>query len=458
MHHADGGAPLAGGDEAYAFGPFVLDLQNRALYRNGLPVELPSKIFEILQCFVLRTGRVVSKDALVEHVWQGAPVGDNNIAQHMHLARTLLGDATRPHQYIATVHGRGYRLLVEPRKVETPRSQGSTTQPQVSKMFAVELVSNAGFFARMGTPSALDSSMQLCRKALQLAGPSAEAHAQIATSAILKAAFLYAAPVDQFEIARRHAEEALKLDAYCARAHAAMAMVSVLGDLSPQVAFSHLDVAAAARPDMPEIAIVRAIALTASKRHDAGRETAMQALSAHPGSIALAVYAAFCAYHGGDLEWAAQSLERLLVFKPTAAFATFLLSRVHLAQGNYSSARAALMSIISGRASAMAGYEKFRQRAIGSLSFVEARAGALEDARALAKDVQRSEHCSYVALAVARAGSGEEESVIACLQEARRRRDPWFPFVGSDPVFREYRDLPEFQAVVSGENPSLKIS
>lgn len=456
MHHD--GAATTNGDEAYAFGPFVLDLKHRTLYRNGLPVDLPAKIFEILQCLVLRAGRVVSKDALVEHVWQAAPVGDNNISQHMHLTRTLLGDAERPHQYIATVHGRGYRLLVEVRKVDPPQPVSSAAEPRVSPMFAAELVSNAGFFARMGTAASLDSSMQLCRKAIQLAGPYAPAHSQIAYSAILKAAFLYAAPVDQFEIARRHAAEALKLDPYSAPAHVAMAALCVLNDLSPTDAFVHLDAAAATRSDMPEIAILRAVAFTAMKRYDSGREAAILALAEHPGSGLLASYAAFCAYHGGDLEWASQTLERVLVFKPCAAFARFLLARTRIAQGDYSAGREALMAIISGRASAMAGYEKFRQRAIAALSFVEARTGSLDDARALAKDVQRSEHCSYVALALARAGAGEEESVIACLQEARRRRDPWFPFVGSDPMFREYRDMPEFHAVLSGENPSLKIS
>lgn len=443
-------------DEAYAFGPFVLDVTRRALYRNGLPVELPPKIFEILQCLVSQAGRVVSKDALIEHVWQAAPVGDNNIAQHMHQARTLLGDANKPHRYIATVHGRGYRLLVEPRKIDAPRPPEAIAQEPIQHLFASELAINAGFFARMGTPAALDSATQLCRKALTHCGPHAEAHGQIAMTAIMKAAFLYAAPADQFEIARRHASEALNLDAECSRAHVAMAILAVLADLTPERAFGHLD-AASAQSGAPEIAIARVIAFTAMHRFDDARKAALDALTIHPGSTALAAYAAFSAYHAADLQWARQTLERILVFKPNAAFAMFLLALTRSAQGDYAGARDTVMAIISGRASAMASYEKFRHRAIAVLSFLEARSGSLEDARALARDVQRSEFCSYVALGLARAGAGENESVIACIEEARRLRDPWLPFVASDPLLREYQELPEFHAALSGQVPSLKI-
>ena len=452
------GTPSMPNAEAYTFGPFVLDIRDRALYRNGLAVELPTKIFEVLQCLVLGRGGVVSKDALAEHVWPAAPVGDNNIAQHMHLTRTLLGDAGRPHKYIATVHGRGYRLLIEPHKVQGFQRYANVPEPRSSHILAEELISSAAFFARMGTAAALDSAMHLCRQVLEVAGNDAEVHAQLAQTAILKAAFLYGTPVDQYEISRRHALEALKLDARCARAHVVMAALCTLCDHAPDRSHAHLDAAATVRPDMREIPIGRAVSLTAQRRHDDARACMLNAMAAHPGSSSLASYAAFCAYHAGDLEWTVHTLKRLLLFKPSAAFAMFLLGCAYLAQGKYLEAREALMAIIAGRASAMAGYEKFRQRAIAALSFVEARSGSLEEARALARDVQRSEHCSFVAVAIARAGIGEDEAVFACIQEARRRCDPWFPFVASDPVLREYHDVPEFQSALAGTDVVFKIS
>lgn len=424
---------------AYAFGPFVLDIGNRVLYRTGLAMEMPAKIFEILRCLVLHQDRLVSKEVLVEEVWDGSPIGDNNIAQHMHLARVVLDDLTKPYRYIATVHGRGYRFIAEPRPVTAPERRTPPANDSVlPKSLAEELYSNAAFFSKIGTPAALESAAQLCRKALDIYPAYADAHAGIATDAILKAAFLYGVPLQQFEVARRNATEALRLDAHCARAHAVMAALAILDELAPERAHEHLSAAAAFLPDLPEVAIIRMLAYSAAGDPDAARHAARSAIALHPSSSAIAAYASFVSYLAGDLAAAVGSLERLLIFKPGAAFARFLLGMAQLAQGEYVSARDAFRELISGRISLVPAYEKFRQRAIAGLSFIEARAGATDDARALARDVQRSEPASYVALALAAAGLREESSVIAYLQEARERRDPWIPFVPHDPAFREF--------------------
>lgn len=430
---------------AYAFGPFVLDVGNRVLYRTGIPVDMPAKVFEILRCIVLRGDRLVSKEVLVEEVWDGSPIGDNNIAQHMHLVRVILDDLTKPYRYIATVHGRGYRFLADVQRVAPPERRVQADASLLPQSLASELFSNAAFFAKMGTPAALESSAQLCRKALEIYPAFADAHAGIAMDAILKAAFLFGSPTQQFEVARRNANEALRLDAHCAHAHAVMAALAILDDQQPSRAYEHLDAAATTLPDLPEIGILRILAPIAERKHDASRTAAREALAMRPSSSAIAAYAAFAAYHAGDLEHAAASLERLLIFKPGAAFPTFILGLTRLAQGEYAAARDIFQQLIAGRISLVPAYEKFRQRSIAALSFIEARTGSRDDARALARDVQRSEHCSYVALALARAGMLEEDSVVACLQEARTRHDPWLPFVADDPAFREYRDVPEFQ-------------
>jgi tetratricopeptide (TPR) repeat protein len=228
-----------------------------------------------------------------------------------------------------------------------------------------------------------------------------------------------------------------------------MAALALFEDLAPAEVHRHLDAAAGVSSDLPEIDMLRVAAFSASGDHDSAHFAAAQATRMHAASTALHAYAAFAAYLANDLEYAGSVLERLLVFKPGAAFATYLLGLTRLAQGHYAEARDLFYTLLSGRISVLGAYEKFRLRSTAALAFIEARAGALDDARALAKDVQRHRNCSYVALAMARAGAGQEDSVIACLEHARAQRDPWFPFVAADPVFREYRALPEFESVVS---------
>lgn len=444
-----GRAPAPQPRAAYAFGPFVLDLGSKILYRTGLPVETPAKVFEILCCLVVRGDRLVSKEVLVEEVWDGSPIGDNNIAQHMHLVRHVLGDLTKPYRYIITVHGRGYRFIGQPRRVSPPDRPSNLPRDVLPQALAAELLSNAAFFVRLGTPPALESGVHLCRKALDVYPDYAGAYAEIANIAILKAVYGFAGAAHQLDIARRNAGEALRLDAYCVRAHCAMAAVTLFDDRNPALAEEHLDAATAMQPDGEEIAMLRIAARTATGNFARSREAAQSALALHPASGAIAVYGAFADYHGQRLEASQETLERLLIFKPGAAFATYLLGLTFLAQSRYAAARECFQTIIGGRISIAPSYEKFRQRALGALSYVEARSGSAEEAKALARDLLRSEPCSYVTLALAYAGQGEAAAVVAALREARDRRDPLLAFVGCDPLFYEFYDLPDFAAIVA---------
>ncbi len=51
--------------ELYEFGPFRLDVANARLLRDGEPVALPPKTFEVLTLLVGRAGNLVEKDALM---------------------------------------------------------------------------------------------------------------------------------------------------------------------------------------------------------------------------------------------------------------------------------------------------------------------------------------------------------------------------------------------------------
>src|SRR2546423_7599615 len=62
-----------------SFGPFCLDLGQRKLSFQGTPVRLGSRALDILHVLALANGDVVSKDQLLEKVWPGLTVEENNI-------------------------------------------------------------------------------------------------------------------------------------------------------------------------------------------------------------------------------------------------------------------------------------------------------------------------------------------------------------------------------------------
>src|SRR6266705_160352 len=77
--------------EVYSFGPFVLVPRERRLARNGAPVALAAKAFDLLVALVRNPGRLVGKDALLEEVWPGVIVEEVNLTVNVSALRKALG-------------------------------------------------------------------------------------------------------------------------------------------------------------------------------------------------------------------------------------------------------------------------------------------------------------------------------------------------------------------------------
>jgi DNA-binding winged helix-turn-helix (wHTH) protein len=93
--------------DLYRFDEFELSRSRRTLLRNGQPVTLLPRTFEVLACLVENPGRVLGKEEILKAVWHQAFVEENNLTQHISLLRKALADRGR---CIATIPGRGYQL------------------------------------------------------------------------------------------------------------------------------------------------------------------------------------------------------------------------------------------------------------------------------------------------------------------------------------------------------------
>ena len=102
----------------YEFGPFRLDPMKRRLMRDGELVRLTPKALELLLVLVEAGGRTIEKDELLEKVWAGTIVEENNLNQNITALRKSLGDSRQDSQYIATIPGVGYRFVADVRRVE----------------------------------------------------------------------------------------------------------------------------------------------------------------------------------------------------------------------------------------------------------------------------------------------------------------------------------------------------
>lgn len=102
---------LKEGGQAYLFGSFVVDMREGLLLREGRPVQLTPKAFEVLVALVEQSGHCIGKDELMRRVWPDSFVEENNLSQNISQVRRALqlegGDAA---EYIETVPRRGYRF------------------------------------------------------------------------------------------------------------------------------------------------------------------------------------------------------------------------------------------------------------------------------------------------------------------------------------------------------------
>lgn len=105
----------------YRFGDFKLLPAERLLFRRGSEVALTARAFALLVVLVERAGQLLSRDELMQRVWVGVVVEDNNLAVQVAALRKVLGaDA------IITIAGCGYRFALE--VVELGGDQGGPLQ------------------------------------------------------------------------------------------------------------------------------------------------------------------------------------------------------------------------------------------------------------------------------------------------------------------------------------------
>ncbi len=104
----DAALPDRAGVLAFAFGPFQLHLTERLLQRDGRPVPLGGRAFDILALLVQRAGQVVRHDELIDNVWAGVRVSPGTPRVHLTALRKVLGCRPDGIRYVANVPGRGY--------------------------------------------------------------------------------------------------------------------------------------------------------------------------------------------------------------------------------------------------------------------------------------------------------------------------------------------------------------
>src|SRR5260370_17516480 len=161
-------------------GPFCVEANERLLLRDGHPVPLTPKAFDVLMVLLRHSGHLVEKKELIEAVWPTSFVEEGNLSVMIHALRKAFGSDHRDHTYIETVSKRGYRFAAEVKLIEfapfpTPTFiQRSKIEPTTSPRLTVTLptisLRSSSSPASSGWEHPLPSRVERGRRLLWLLG------------------------------------------------------------------------------------------------------------------------------------------------------------------------------------------------------------------------------------------------------------------------------------------------
>ena len=95
----------------YRLGEFTIDPRTRVFRNEDTVVQPEARVFDLAYLLASQGDRLVTKQEIVDVVWDGRAVSDNAISTAIKDLRRVLGDDGNRQTIIKTVHGQGFRCV-----------------------------------------------------------------------------------------------------------------------------------------------------------------------------------------------------------------------------------------------------------------------------------------------------------------------------------------------------------
>ncbi len=105
------GASLGNGALRYFFEDYAFDTDRRELQRGPAVVSTTPQVFDLLDYLIRNRDRVVSKDDLVDAIWNGRIVSDAALTTRLNAVRNAIGDSGEEQRLIKTLPRKGFRFV-----------------------------------------------------------------------------------------------------------------------------------------------------------------------------------------------------------------------------------------------------------------------------------------------------------------------------------------------------------
>jgi DNA-binding winged helix-turn-helix (wHTH) protein/Flp pilus assembly protein TadD len=462
----------------YEFTPFRLDPVERRLVREGTPVALTPKCFDLLVVLVESAGHLLEKSELLARVWPDQFVEESNLSFNISELRRALGEGADGRQFIETVRKKGFRFVAPVRETtdETeppPLARRSTHSIAFAILLAVllailgtwmilrksepapvtkhstgsreahELYLKGRYFQDKKTGESLQRSIDYFQEATVTDPHDALAFAALSASYAVLAIRADSAPKIVYEKARAAAVRAIDIDETLPDGHTALGNVKSWYDWDWRGADREFEraIELSGKDRAPGYEYASHL-LAVGRREEAVAEI-RRAQRLAPVSLTINVHAARILYFAGLYDASMAQCLKVIDMDPGFGGAYLFVGRIDAERGAYKEALAAL-----DRAQALL---HDSAEVLSLIGYTYAVSGKTGEARQMLEKLNRLSKQRYVSpyhLAMIHAALGERDAAFAALEQAYADREGRLTIVRFAPEFQTLRDDARFRRLM----------
>ena len=113
----------------YLFEEYGFDTDRRELHRGADIVSVAPQVFDLLDYLIRNRERVVSKDDLINAIWNGRIVSDAALTTRLNAARIAIGDSGEEQRLIKTLPRKGFRFVGPVLETQGPAGPATADNP-----------------------------------------------------------------------------------------------------------------------------------------------------------------------------------------------------------------------------------------------------------------------------------------------------------------------------------------
>src|SRR6516165_3963370 len=115
----------------YLFEDYAFDTDRRELHRGADVVSVAPQVFDLLDYLIRNRERVVSKDDLINAVWNGRSVSDAALTTRLNVARSAIGDSGEEQRLVKTLPRKGFRFVGQVREAREAARPNPGAAPEI---------------------------------------------------------------------------------------------------------------------------------------------------------------------------------------------------------------------------------------------------------------------------------------------------------------------------------------